>query len=366
MHIVHTESSCGWGGQEMRIVAEAEGLARRGHRLTIVAPAHASILPEAVARGLRAIALPIAKKRPRALWAMRRFLAANDIDVVNTHSSTDSWLVALARASLGRAPALVRTRHVSSPVGTDPMTRWLYVRAPDHVVVTGERLRATLASKLGADPARITSIPTGIDLARFVPGDRDAARAAHGLAATTWIGVLAALRNWKGHTYLLDALRALVAKGRELSLLVIGDGPQRANLERYVAAIGLVSRVRFIGHQPDPEAWLPALDVFVLPSYGDEGVSQAVMQAMACALPIVVTDVGAINDAVTHEASGLVVAPRDAGVLADAIARLLDDASLRERLAREARAKAARDFGVDRMLDRMQAVFERAIAEHRH
>jgi glycosyltransferase involved in cell wall biosynthesis len=230
------------------------------------------------------------------------------------------------------------------------------------VVVTGERLRDALVRDVGVDPSRITSIPTGIDVERFRPRDRDAARAAHGLPATTWIGVLAALRNWKGHTYLFDALRALVGSGRDVSLLVIGDGPQRANLERRAAELGLSARVRFAGHRPDPETWLPALDAFVLPSYGDEGVSQAVMQAMACALPVVVTDVGGMRDAVAHEASGLVVPPRDAPALEGAISRLLDDPGLRARLARAAREKAERDFGVARMLDRMQAVFERAIA----
>jgi len=364
VRILHTESSLGWGGQEMRIVAEAAGFVARGAEVTIAAPAEAAILARAAERGLDAVALPIARKHPASLRALRRFLRTRRgrIDVVNTHSSTDTWLTALAVRSMRGAPAFVRTRHLSSTLSTNRATRWLYTRAPQHIVVTGERLRQNLHRQFGTPLSHVTSVPTGIDLARFRPRDRAEARVAKDLAEGTWIGVVAALRNWKGHAYLLDALAALASHPRAPRLLVIGDGPQRRNLERRVADMGLGERVRFEGFRDDPERYLPALDVFVLPSYGDEGVSQAAMQAMACALPVVVTDVGGMRDAVTPDETGLMVAPRDAPALASAIARLLDGPELARALGERAHAKAHAEFGLDRMLDRMQAVFERAMA----
>ena len=365
MRIVHTESSLGWGGQEMRIVAEAAGFAARGADVTIVAPAEAAILERAAACGLATVALPIARKHPASLYALRRFLRARRgrIDVVNTHSSTDTWLTALAVRSLRGPPAFVRTRHLSSTLSANRATRWLYTRAPQHIVVTGERLRENLHRQFGTPLARVTSVPTGIDLARFRPRERGEARLAKGLAEGTWIGVVAALRNWKGHAYLLDALALLASHPHAPRLLVLGEGPQRRNLERRVAALGLRERVRFEGFRDDPERYLPALDAFVLPSYGDEGVSQAAMQAMACALPVVVTDVGGMRDAVTPDDTGLMVPPRDVPALAAAIARILDDPALAQRLGTRAHAKAQAEFGLERMLDRMQAVFTAAIAE---
>jgi glycosyltransferase involved in cell wall biosynthesis len=365
VRILHTESSLGWGGQEMRIVAEAAGFAARGAEVTIVAPSEAAILARAAEHGLPAVALPIARKHPASLLALRGFLRAGRgrFDVVNTHSSTDTWLTALAVRSLRDAPAFVRTRHLSSTLSDNRATRWLYTRAPQHIVVTGERLRENLHRQFGTPLSRVTSVPTGIDLARFRPHDRAKARAAKGLPDGTWIGVVAALRNWKGHAYLLDALASLARHPRAPRLLVIGEGPQRRNLERRVADMGLRERVRLEGFRDDPEAWLPALDVFVLPSYGDEGVSQAVMQAMACALPVVVTDVGGMRDAVTPGETGLMAPPRDAQALAAAIARILDDPALARALGERAHAKAQAAFGLERMLDRMQAVFEHAIAQ---
>src|SRR5205823_992217 len=113
MKIVHTESSLGWGGQELRILAESQGLARRGHELTLLCPPEARIHAEAPGWGLRTVALPIGRKRLAGLLALRRWLRANRCDVLSTHSSTDSWLAALAA---GRKLPIVRTRHISAPV----------------------------------------------------------------------------------------------------------------------------------------------------------------------------------------------------------------------------------------------------------
>ena len=99
------------------------------------------------------------------------------------------------------------------------------------------------------------------------------------------------------------------------------------------------------------------MDVFCLPSYANEGVPQAILQAMLCALPIVTTPVGAILEAVSDGETALVVPPRDAGALARAISRLLDDSALATRLGVAARRVASADFSRHAMLDRMEAVF---------
>src|SRR5258707_1217049 len=104
MRILHTESSCGWGGQEIRILEEAEGLARRGHDLLIATPPESRLCPEAQKRGFAVRALPIARKNLAGWRALRILLKTETLDLVNTHSSTDSWLVALARIGLKSAP----------------------------------------------------------------------------------------------------------------------------------------------------------------------------------------------------------------------------------------------------------------------
>jgi glycosyltransferase involved in cell wall biosynthesis len=363
LSILHTESSIGWGGQELRILTEMEGMARRGHRVHLLTADSADILPAARARGLAVDGLPIAAKKLPGLRAVRAWLARNGAryDVVNTHSSTDAWLVALARASLSRMPPVVRTRHVSTPVNNSPTTRWLYQRATAHLVVTGEVLKTQLVRDNHYDPAHITSVRTGIDLARFRPLDRAEARARTGVDTRPAVAIVATLRDWKGHDDLFDAWTTLRERVPGWQLLVIGDGPRRAHLVRRIEDMKLGNDVHFAGNQDDVPAWYACADIAVLPSYGDEGVPQSLMQAAACGLPSVSTPIGAIPEAMRDGETGLLVPPRDVPALAGALSRLMTDEDLRARMGRAAHAYAQANFGIDRMLDGMEAVFAKVV-----
>jgi glycosyltransferase involved in cell wall biosynthesis len=364
MKILHTESSCGWGGQEMRVLAEARGLSLRGHTVSLACPAEARIAEEARRLGIFTHILPIERKTLPGLFAMRGLLRREQFDVINTHSSTDSWLSALsligiAPASVsGKRAALVRTRHISAPLKRNAATRWLYASAARHVVTTGEALRLEVIDACGAASDAVTSVPTGIDLERFSPGDQHSARAQLRLpTAARLITIAATLRSWKGHATLIDALAQLP---EDAHLAVVGDGPGRDNVRAQAASLKLESRVHFAGQQRDIVPWLHAADVFCLPSYANEGVPQALMQAMACALPVVTTNIGAIGEIVTDGETGLFATPRDVASVASTLRRALDDAPLRERLSAAALKQAQTRFGEARMLDAMEAIFSKA------
>jgi glycosyltransferase involved in cell wall biosynthesis len=361
LSIVHTEASAGWGGQEIRILAEASGMIQRGHKVTLVASAETPIAKAAARAGIPLATLPIREKALYDLWHMRRWLGEQraGVDVLNTHSSTDSWLAAIACATMRNPPPIVRTRHVSTEVNARAATRWLYARAAAHIVTTGEALRDQIATRMRIPRERLTSVPTGIDLARFAPGDAEAARQRIGLQQHHVLGSVATLRTWKGHDYLFEAIAADRESWKGWAIIIVGDGPHRPKLEAHLAALGLGDTVRMVGQQDDVVPWLQTLDLFVLPSYGEEGVPQAVMQAMACGIAVVSTPVGAIAEAVEHEVTGLLVAPRSAEALAAGLGRLRDDASLRARFGAQARSRALRDFGSDQMLDRMEVIFRR-------
>ena len=366
MKILHTENSLGWGGQEIRILTEAAGMMKRGHEVQLIAPRESRIFEQAPAHRVPVTALPIAKKRLPGLLALRSWLKANPVDVINTHSSTDSWLAALACATLGSAPtrpAIVRTRHVSAAVSTNAATRWLYTRAAHTIVTTGEALKQQLVRDNGFAPERIVSITTGIDLTRFAPATNAAQQAATRARLKLprdkhIIGIAATLRSWKGHRFLIDAFAAL--KRDDIHLLIVGDGPQREALTQLIAQLGLAARVTLAGNQSNVVPWLQSMDVFALPSYANEGVPQAILQAFACGLPVVTTAAGAIAEVALDNETGVIVPMQDAAGLAQGLARVLDDADLRARLGSAALAQAHARHGIDVMLDRMEAVFLRA------
>jgi glycosyltransferase involved in cell wall biosynthesis len=314
-----------------------------------------------------AVPLAIGDKGVRGAIAMWRALAARPFDVVNTHSSTDSWLAAIACRALGglrRAPALVRTRHVSVPVNASRATRWLYRSATARIVTTGDALREALIRDLDLDPARVHSVPTGIDPARHPPTRKADARARLGLPLdAALVGIVATLRSWKGHRHLVDALARM--NRRDAVLVIVGDGPQRPSLERQVAALGLGARVRFAGQQDDVAPWLAALDAFALPSTAHEGVPQALLQAMFAGVPAVTTDAGAIPE-IAHAGSTAIVVPReDADALAAALDTLLDDPARGRALAGNARELVSGRYTESQMIDRMDAVFREAAAGRR-
>ena len=363
MKIVHTEASMGFGGQEMRILTEALGLKERGHELTLLCPQEAEIYGIAKSRGLEVVALPIGKRRLPGLLALYRWLSDNRPDVVNTHSSTDSWLTAVAAKLMSNPPAIVRTRHISAPIGNTIFACWLYTKASCHVVTTGEKLRQTLINVNGYDSDHVTSIRTGIDLQRFKPGDKQAARNELNLPNDKIIiGIIATLRSWKGHRYLLDAFASLPDKENQ-QLLIVGDGPQWDALHEQVNNLGLEDKVTFAGRQSNIQTWLQALDIFCLPSYANEGVPQALMQAQACGIPAITTLVGSINEAVLPNQSALIVSPENTTELQQALNSLLNAPEQRRQMGLKAAEFAAENFSEAAMLDAMEAIFKNACAQ---
>jgi glycosyltransferase involved in cell wall biosynthesis len=357
--ILHTEASKGWGGQEIRILDESDGMRRRGHDVQIAAPQDAPIFAAAAKRALPAHAVALDRRRPPSIIAFARLVRELKPDVIVTHSSADSWIASIATQLPGLRTAIVRTRHLSTPVAGGVLNRWLYGHVPARVVTTGEAIRAHLIERLSLLPARVISVPTGANVSRFQPGGRAEARAKFGLPADAAIvGIVATLRSWKGHRFLIAAMNdPRLANAR---LVIVGDGPQDSNLRKLAAVSGAGDRILFAGQQEDVVPWMQALDVFALPSTGNEGVPQALMQAMATGLAAVSTPVGAIPELIEDGRTGLLVPPENVEALTAALARLLADAARRESLGTAARERIVQGFTSDAMLDRMEAICREA------
>lgn len=353
--IVHTESSVGWGGQEIRVLKESKAFLERGYRVTLLAPADAEIAKRAYTFGVPVVEVPIFHRNWKALWALRKAIKQLRPDVVNTHSSTDSWLMAAVCLSMRHAPKVVRTRHICAQPSRSLTTRWLYRRAAQKVVTTGEAIRAQIL-RLGIPPSHVVSIPTGIDPEAFAPGSKEEAKQRLGLAGLQVIGVVATIRSWKGHRVLIEALKHLPPS--HYRLVFVGDGPIRQSIEQELRAAGLEQLVLFAGHQNDVLPWLQAMDIFVLPSYANEGISQALIQAMMAGIPVVTTSAGAIGEVAIDQQTALVVPPNQSEPLGEAIATLLGNSDLARSLAANARQFVLHRHSETVMVEKMQAVFD--------
>ena len=165
---------------------------------------------------------------------------------------------------------------------------------------------------------------------------------------------MATLRSWKGHRYLIEAVHRLPGN---VGLVIVGDGPQRRNIESKIRELDMSERTWLAGNQDDVLPWLQSLDVFALPTYANEGVPQALVQAMCCGLPCVTTAAGGIGEIARDGMTAIVVKAEDVVDLQRGLEKALGDTELCERLGTAARQYCAGNLGVETMLDRMERVF---------
>ena len=339
----------------MRIVGEARGMIDRGHRVLIAARPQCAILVHAAAAGIETAAVRMRRNLdPAAIASVRALIRRERVDLVNTHSSIDAWVGGLA-ATLARVP-LVRTRHVSKRIRRHPLN---FVHSlATATITTGEALRQQFVEDTDIDPARVVSIPTGIDLDHFAPDpDRRTLRSRLGLTADAKIvATIAVLRQAKRHTRLLEAAAALRERN-DLFFVFAGEGSQRAPIEQRIMELGLGERVRLLGHVEDVRPVLAGADVIASASSGMEGVPQALLQALAMERPVVATDDGAVAEIIRDQETGLLVPREQPRALADALEKMLDQPAFAGACGRRGRELVARRYSRAAMLDALEALY---------
>jgi len=256
---------------------------------------------------------------PRLLAALVHQLATDRPLAVVVHH-IGPYLYGGIAARLVRVPVLVHVEHDGWHLESDrrrKMTRRLErLLRPRHVAVSGSVAAALEAVVPGAD---IRVVPNGIDLERFRPGERAVARRLIGLQADVRVvGSAGRLLPVKGHDVLIRAAQHLPAN---VHIVIAGGGEAAAALGQLARELGVEARVHLIGHRDDVQAILPAFDVFCLPSR-NEGLPRSVVEAQACGVPVVASDVGGLREAVCA-ASGRLVPAANPTALAEALRGVL-------------------------------------------
>lgn len=265
-------------------------------------------------------------------------------------------LIGIAAARLaGRGRTVAGRRSAPQERGVRSLLEDLVVRLADRVIVNAESLRPR-----GRVALRTEVVPSGVDAERFRPraGERAGAKARLGVPANRpLIGTVGRLEARKGTVTLVEAAARLAARGvPDLEVAVVGDGPLRNEIASRAAALGIGERVRLLGDRSDVREVLAALDVFVLPSR-TEGMSNALLEAMAMERPVVATAVGGTPEVIVAEATGLLVQPDDPEAMAGAVARLLGAPELAAEFGTAGRRRVEERYGVRAMVRRLEAIY---------
>jgi len=362
VRLLHTESSLNLGGQELRVIAEMEGLAGRGYHSALAARPGSRILDEALGRGLEAYAVEMrASFDPPAITGIARLIKRLGVRLVNAHGSKDGWSAGIAARLTGAR--IVRSRHVANPIRRHFFGRLVYGPLCDAIVTTSESIKQGMTER-GVDPAKITSVPTGIDTKIFHPGvARGAFREEIGIGPDKpLIGMVSVMRGDKGPDVFIRAACEILEEIPDATFALAGDGWMRPKLERMVAESGHTERIKLVGHRRDVPRILADLDIMVLPAKAPEGVPQAVLQAHAMKIPVIASELGGISEVAIPGRTSVGVPPGDHRAVADAILGLLSDKALAARLAEEGCRLVAERYSLGVMLDRMDAIYRGLLA----
>ena len=363
--ILHTEASKGWGGQEIRIITEAEGLIKREHRIIIAAPPNARIIKQAKQRGIETVTLSMGKSSVFGpIKKLIDIINKYEIDIVNTHSSRDSWLASIAARLSFRKPVIIRTRHLSTPISNNLLSRIVYNHLPHKIITTGESIKKDMIDKNGYNPDKIVSIPTGIDLKIFKAGKSGAniRRALNIPARAPLIGMVSVLRSWKGHIYLLEAIPDVVKKNPNARFLIVGDGPYKDVIEEKIKEMGVRKYVIMTGHREDIPEILSAIDFLAFPSYANEGVPQSVLQAFAAGKTVIASDAGSISEVVLNNKTGVLIPPRNSSILAKRIIELLKGKDKRKKMASAGKKLVETKYSLEAMLNKIEKLYNELMA----
>lgn len=352
MKILHVETGQHLYGGAQQVAFLLRGLAGRGVDCVLVCPPGAAIGQHFAGSTVRVIEVPCSGDADLGfVLRLRRVVRRERPDAVHLHSRRGADVLGAVAAKLAGRPCVL-SRRVDNPESR----LWvaLKYRLHDRVIAISQGIADVLAAE-GVPASKLRVVRSSLDPKPWQQAEPRAAFAREfGVPEDALlIGVVAQLIERKGHRVLFEALRALPQR-EGLRLICFGQGPLREALEREAADLG--DTVRFAGFRKDLNRWVGALDVLAHPALM-EGLGVSLLQASAAGVPIIACRAGGMPEAVADGFSGLIVKPGDAGELAAALRRLIEDPELRRRLGAQGRARIEREFSVEQMVEGNLAVY---------
>ncbi len=368
LRILHTNFHKYMVGESKRILANVYGLHQCGHYVVLASPPESAVIKQAKEMGLHTFTEVQFNSgfRPlsflKDMLALKRLIEQDKINIVHTHGSKDSWSGALAaRLAVGNV-RVARTRHNHYPVSRHLFNKWLYRRLTHRLVAISEYIKAGFTRDNFIPEGKISLIYSAVDVAEYNPlQDGRVFRAELGISGDEQlVGMVAFIIPRKGHEYFLAAaIKILQAEKTKVKFVIVGDGNDalEAELKQKVQQAGLSRRILFTGFRKDIKSVLAGLDIFVLPTL-EEALGLAFVEALAMKKPVVATQVGGVPEIVRHHETGLLVPPRNADSLAEAITSLLHDKKLAGRLAENGRRLVEAEFSTKALVEKTAKLYQ--------
>lgn len=291
-------------------------------------------------------------------FRLRRLLKSWQPDVLHTHA-WGTLCEGFLAAKMAGVSSIVHGEHgtIQEKARNLPIQRYFW-GLTDQLLSVSEAHKMRLSKTVGYPVDNIQVIQNGVDTAHFCYRKKNTAlQEMLGLNKEHRIvGTVGRFMPVKNQDFLIKAFRGIVETDDYVSLLLVGDGPLKESLVSLASSLGVLDRVVFSGRRSDVSAVLNLMDVFVLPSLS-EGMSNTILEAMSCALPVIATDVGGNPALVKHKKSGLLVPSDDIFTLASAIGNLLKHPELRSVYGQAGRALVESEYSLNKMVSRYEGLY---------
>jgi len=353
------------GGMERIVISLSLGLSSRGHSVFVccydgLGKWESSLL----ARG---VPTHLVSRRPGIDWhlprKLSRYLREERIDVLHCHNDT-AFFYGYPAAWMTGIP-VVYTEHSLKDRESriKKIVRSVFFRGTSMITVVAEEIGERLAREEWAPKARIRVIWNGVDGSLYKPRDSGfIRRKREELGISSGAIVLGTVGRYcpeKNYGMLLEVLGILQDTCNPV-LVMVGDGPLMKDFVRDAKRLGVIDNLRILGERDDTQELYPAFDLFLLSSVR-EGMPLVVIEAMACALPVVSTDVGGIRNIVKDGKTGFLVPAGDASAMASRIRLLMANAALREQFGRNARNFFERSLSIEQMVGQYESIYSEVV-----
>jgi glycosyltransferase involved in cell wall biosynthesis len=361
MRIAIVIDSLAPGGAERQAFYTARELAKKGAQADLVYYHNAPVeFDAALIAPARALYVSKGRGPLGFILRLRALLKAHQYDVVHGFKDSPSFYACVAGRLAGVPVALGGYRSQYAGSGLIRICDKIVDRLADGWIVNARSIIPTLVAGIGARTDRIDVVHNGIELKAFqIDKTPHHAKVQLGLDPdTAVVSIVAVLREEKNHDMFLAVVAELVRSNRQVTFLIVGDGPRRDYLHRRVEQLGLSNHVRFLGMRHDIPQILAASTVSLLTS-PREGSANILIESMAAGVPVVTTDFAGVEDMIQDGREGFIVPIDDVPAMTRRVGDLLDQPALREEMGRHGKSKARSSFSMDRMTHDLLAVYRK-------
>jgi L-malate glycosyltransferase len=349
-HIAHIISALGKGGMEFAVSRLAIEQKRMGCDVHAICIRELGPTAENLKEGNVPVHLSKFKSRvhPVSLLNLKKLLIKLRINVVQTHNYRPNVSGCIAAKWAG-IPAVISSLRT--------VNRWdsrrqywmdrILCRWRNAIVCVSNEVRERYLEKIKCDPEKLHVIHNGISpqLLDSSP-DADYLYDKYGLDKNhRHLISIARLVKIKDHSTLLHAFKKISDQKKDITLLILGDGPLREKLENQAKELGIDKNVKFVGHQNNIAEWLKIADISVLSTH-IEGFSSTILESMACGVPMIATAVGGNLEAINNGETGFLVPHEDPEAIAEKILHLLENNSITEKIIQNARDMVRKNFTI--------------------